>query len=36
MAILVAAIGLVAVIAYSIFVRRRMATKVTVHEDRAA
>lgn len=34
--LLAASVGLAAVIGYSIFVRRRLSGKVTVHEDRAA
>jgi cytochrome bd-type quinol oxidase subunit 2 len=36
LSVVVAAVGLVAVVAYSVFVRRRMSAKVVVREERAA
>jgi cytochrome bd-type quinol oxidase subunit 2 len=33
--LLISSVGLAAVIVYSAFVRRRMALKVTVHDDRS-
>ena len=36
LSVVVAAVGLVAVIAYSVFVRRRMSAKVVVHEETTA